>query len=335
MIRKLIVHLIFYFCLFVGSIEAAEYFNFRYQVEEGDTFSSILKNFVKSDAQITSKTPLVGKIMKKNPQIQDWKNLKPGLYIQLYISPDVFDFEKYRMLEAVNITNIKEENKIIKKVTEIKTGWKGSAYYMLSSGTLKQTTSDGSTISSSRNSPLTAGMSLNYLPQNPQYSLATSAYICLLTSTKVNLNETNVPSPLEFGTTFYGEYRFLNKSFNVYSGLDFETLSGYNLQGTGTGQKIYVENSKFLFFTAGISNFFTIYNFPLFTKFSLSKSILSSYDGGGPSGTSTSLKYSGYKALFYLNYKFTDKLFLHSMIKYHTLSGPSKLSVLRIGAGVG
>ena len=334
MINKKFICLIILFIFFVSTSEAADYFNFLYHVKEGDTFSSILKQFVKPDAQISGSTPLVNKIIKKNPIVKDWKNLGPGISLQLYISPDLFDYEKYRNYEAINIANLKLQKKVIEKGTEAKSGWKGSAFYMYSTGTLTQQ-NVGTSISSSRNSPFTAGVSFNYLPIDQRYSLAASAYICLLTSSNNNIDGSIVANPIELGGNIYGEYRFLNKKYNIYSGLDFETLSGYNLNSLEDDQKIYVENSKILFLTFGISNFFTIYNLPLFTKLSFSKSIISTYDGGAPVESPSSMKYSGFKALFYLNYKFTDKIFLHSMVKYHSLSGPSELRVLRVGIGVG
>lgn len=330
--NRIFVTFILFFCLF-GRAEAMNYFNFLYQVKSGDTLSSILKKFVKNDSQIIRSTPLVGKIMEKNIQVKDWINLEPGIILQMYISPDFFDYAKYRKFEIDNLGELKKEIEKVDKVKEIQSGWKGSAYYMYSTGTLNQE-NDGAKVSSSRNSPITLGLSLNYLPLDKRYSLSASFYGCLLTNSNSNINSTVVADPVEVGATLYGEYRFLNKNFNLYSGLDFETLSSYSLSDLLDDQKIYVENSKIMFVTVGISNFFTIYNLPFFTKFSFSKSILSTYDDV-PGRPSASLKYSGYKTLFYLNYKFTDKLFLHSMIKYHTLSGPSDLSVLRVGLGVG
>ena len=316
-----------------STAQAAEYYRFNYEVSEGDTFSSILKKFVTSDAFITGKTPLVIKTMKENPKVRDWTQLAPGTALRIYISPDVFDLAKYRKFESANVAELKQEIKIIQEEKSKVSGWKSSAFYMLSSGVLSQTAKDGTTLTSSRNSPFTAGLNLNYLPNDTNYSASTSAYVCMLTSSKASTDNSTVANPTEFGSTLYGEYRFVNKNFNVYSGLDFETLSGYNFQTTASGQKLYVENSKIFFLTAGVSNFFTLFNLPLFTKASISKSVMSSYDDGA--GSASTLKYSGVKALLYINYKFTDKFFFHSMIKYHSLSGPSQLNVLRIGVGAG
>ena len=72
----------------------------------------------------------------------------------------------------------------------------------------------------------------------------------------------------------------------------------------------------------------------LFTKLSTSLSILEStvYD---PEGVISNQAYSGAKILWYLNKKIAKKWFMHTLFKYHFMSGPSDLRTLRLGVGFG
>ena len=39
--------------------------------------------------------------------------------------------------------------------------------------------------------------------------------------------------------------------------------------------------------------------------------------------------------MLYVNYKFNEQIYFHSLLKYHAMTGPSDLTTLRVGVGVG
>ena len=75
-------------------------------------------------------------------------------------------------------------------------------------------------------------------------------------------------------------------------------------------------------------------SFPLFFKLSFSKS-LSTKTTPASGGTTPTKNYDGFKAMFYMNYKFHKKWFAHTLAKFHSMSGPDELRATRFGVGVG
>lgn len=88
------------------------YMNFLYRVEQGDTFASILRMYVKDDSIINKSTPLVQKTMSFNPHISDWTQLSAGSLISIYIPEDMMDMSKYKSKQAVVITKNEEVKKL-------------------------------------------------------------------------------------------------------------------------------------------------------------------------------------------------------------------------------
>jgi len=156
-----------------------------------------------------------------------------------------------------------------------------------------------------------------------------------------SITNDNVTIPPEIGGNIYGEYRYEKWNSLFYIGPDFEKFSVFNLRGLQNDKKIYVDSISALYLTIGLAKSFNLLNQQLYTKLSLSKSILSTYTNNAPRSLIDASefvdegKYSGMRVLFYLSYKFTDKYYLHSLLKYHTMTGPSDLTTLRIGLGFG
>lgn len=312
------------------------YYAFLYNIEPEDTFASVLRLFVKDDAIINKKTPLVGKIMKYNSHIKDWNTLPSGEIITLYLPPSILDNAKYKKVFTERRMKIEAAKKAIEEKTATPEGLKGSAFYMASIGDFKQTSSFGTNVTYNQNSYGTFGLQGNYYPKNSLYSYASSLYVSAFTPADTVLPPHSVTLPPEIGFNAYGEYLWKPHSVTFHGGIDYEKFSSFNLIGIEEQQKIYLDRLSVIYLTAGVSHVFTFFNIPLFTRFSISKSVSSTTVSDYTSTTVAKPEsLTGMKALFYLNYKFTDKFFFHSMFKYHKMSGPSELSSLRLGVGVG
>lgn len=338
MLRKifLLVSLLF----FASSASAMSFYKFMYKVEEGESFSLILKKFVKENSIINASTPLVKKTRKYNPKIKDWSKIPTDTVIELYISDDFMDLEKFNAYEESTLEKIANENEN-KKNPSYPTGLKGSIFYMSSLGTFNQKADNVAEINFKQNSPASLGSAFTYYPKDKLYSVSFSAYISYLLASANNLTTETISIPPEIGANVYGEYRWQKNNVTLYAGPDFESFSAFNLRGLQNDRKIYVDGIGATYLTLGMAKSFSIFNKQFFSKISLSKSLITSYSNNAPvSQTDASDhvdlgKYSGYRFLFYLNYKFTDKLYLHSLLKYHTMTGPSELTTLRIGLGFG
>ena len=310
------------------------YYNFLYKVEEEDTFASILRQFVKDDAVIYKNTPLVGKIMKNNPLIKDWANLKPGAILTLYISDDLIDMDKYNKSSIQKRGKNQELKKIIIAKNSELEGVKGSIYYMASLGDFTQISATGTKINYIQNSLATLGLQGNYFPRGSLYSYSSGLYYSKFSAVKTALPPNTIDLPPEIGVNFYGEYLWKKTNITFHTGLDYEKFSTFNINGIEEDERIYLDRLSVIYLTAGASYVLNVFNLPLYSKVSLSKSV-SSNTTSEYNSTVKPDSLTGSKVLFYLNYKITDKIFLHSMFKLHKMSGPSELSSTRIGIGVG
>jgi hypothetical protein len=319
----------------VGSAQDVKptYYNFLYKVEEGDTFASLLRMYVKDDSVINKSTPLVLKNIKNNPQVKDWRDLIPGALIYVYIPENLMDMTKYQAKQkSVNTKNEEIKKEIIAKISP-PSGFKGSAFYMASWGDFSQTSGE-TTVEYKQNSLVNLGLQGNYLPKNSLYSFSSSIYFSTFTAADATLPPNSVKLPPEVGFNFYGDYLWKKPRISWQAGLDYEKFSSFNIEGILNDQKIYLDRISVVYATVGVSHVFYILEKPFFIKTSLSKSVSSTTTTDYTASTNKE-SLTGMKALFYLNYKFTDKFFLHSLLKIHKMSGPSDLSSTRLGVGVG
>lgn len=313
------------------------YYTFNYKIEQNDSLSLILQKFVKDESVINAKSPLVKKILKYNPQVTDWYNLPKGSVIKLFISDDLMDLDKYKPYE-VNVIKKVEAIKEQKLGSTYPSGLKASLFYMNSSGTFSQSTPDTVAINFKQNSPISLGFAMTFYPKDRPYSTSFSTYYSSLKSPSNSLTEESITIPPEIGFNLFEEYRWQKRNVTFYSGPDFEKFSLFNLAGIQDQSKIYVDGVSVLYLTVGAAKSFPLFNKTFFSKLSLAKSVISTYQNNAPASESNSLStkgYMGYRFLFYLNYKVNSKLYLHTLLKYHTMSGPSDLTTLRIGFGVG
>ena len=326
--------------VFFQSSYALNYYSFLYRVEDGDTFSLILKKFVKDLSIINAKTPLVRKTMSKNPQVKKWDKLSTGTVIELYISDDFMDLEKYKPYEKATLARLNEEEEK-KNVTKYPVGYKASLFYMSSLGMFNQKADNVAEINFKQNSPISLGASFSYYPKDKLYSFSYSLYFSYLLASANTLTTDTISIPPEIGGNFYYEYRLQKYNTTIYTGPDYESFSAFNLRGLQNDRKIYVDGITSLYLTIGMAKQFAMFNRQFFMKLSGSKSVMTGYKNNAPLSSIDASdhvdngKYDGFKFMFYLNYKFSDKLYLHSLFKYHTMTGPSDLSTLRIGVGFG
>lgn len=329
----LITFFIIYSAVGTAQEVKSTYYNFLYKVEEGDTFASILRLYVVDDAVINKTTPLVLKNIKNNPQVKDWTSLIPGTLISVYIPEDLMDMNKYQSKQAIVNTKNEETKKVILAKISPPSGFKGSLFYMASWGDFSQS-SEGTSVEYKQNSLVTLGLQGNYFPKASLYSYSSSVYFSSFTAADTTLPPRSVKLPAEIGFNLYADYLWKKPRISWQAGLDYEKFSAFNIEGIFNDQRIYLDRISVVYATVGVSHVFYILEKPFFIKGSLSKSVSSTTTTDYTASTKTE-SLSGMKALFYLNYKFTDKFFFHSMLKIHNMSGPSELSSTRLGVGVG
>ncbi len=315
---------------------AVGYYTLSYIVQKNDSFASILKRFVKPDSIINSQTGMTKLTRKANPHVTNWKKLTPGTKIKLYIQKDLLDRLKFKSFKKKILEKLEEVKKKAKKKKSsiYPSGLKASSFYMASYGQFTQTDPANSSINFTQNSPFSLGLAFSYYPKNSHYSMAWSIYYSYLTAAVNNLTADDISPPPEIGGNFYNEYRFTKFNTTGYLGLDYERFSTFNMGGIANEQKVLFDKNTVLYLTFGASKLFTIFNKKIFTKLSLSKSLVTSHTIH-EQGVPPSEAYTGVKTMLYLNYKFSKHFFAHFLYKFHTMDGPSKLTTNRGGIGFG
>lgn len=336
--KKLIILICFFYSTAFAA--GAKYYKVKYIVESNDTLAKIFKRFVFPDSVITLKTPMTQKTMKGNAHVLNWNKLEAGTRLNLYIAANLMDLSKYKdyvqklKKGLAEVQKKKEEQQETENTKGLPEGLKASLFYMASYGQFTQVNPRYAEVKFLQNSPATLGASFSYYPQKSDWSFAWSTYFSYLLATGNNLDSSNVSVPPEIGATFYNEYRFKNQNFTGYFGLDFEKFSTFNMGGIQRQRKILLDENTVLYATVGISKLVHVFGSPFFTKISISKSLTTSITEN-PQGVTSEGAYDGFKFLWYVNKKFSKKLYLHTLFKYHSMDGPSKLSTLRLGVGFG
>ena len=325
---KIIVFTLLLCLAMVNSLAAAEFQLINYKVEKNDSFSRILRKFMKDDSIINGNSLSVRETIKSNPNLntkEHWLKPAPGMIINLKIEKEFIDTEKMKKYTASLSTDFRS--------TEVDSkGWKGSIFYMASIGNYKQTSNRYPDISYQQNSYFSLGAGLSFIPVSTLWSYSTSLYFSTLKATGSNLNDDKVTVPNEIGATLYAERVMPNAQLVAYGGLDYDSFSTFNLAAIANQEKIYLDKNMIYYATLGVSKKIDVFGSSFLTKFSFSKSLMSSYESsiGGEDD-----KLSGYKAMFYINHNISKKFYVHSLVKYHSMKSSSDLSSLRIGLGIG
>lgn len=337
---------IFTFLFLLSSMAHAQdnkkykFFKIKYISEPNDNIARIFKKFVFPDSIINRNTPMTQKTIIANPQIKNWEAVPPGSKLTLYIQAEFMDMSRYKEYVAQlkkglqEVKKKKEEEQETENAKGLPEGLKASLFYMASYGKFSQSNPQYADVTFMQNSPVTLGASFSFYPKKSDWSFAWSTYFSYLLAAGNNLDSSNVTVPPEIGATAYSEYRFKNYNFTGYFGLDYEQFSTFNMGGIQRQRKILLDQNTALYFTVGVSKLVHVFGSPFFTKLSFSKSVMTSLDPNAD-GIISDGAYDGFKFLWYVNKKFSQKLYLHTLFKYHSMDGPSKLSTLRLGVGFG
>lgn len=302
-------------------------------VYKGDTLGKIITRFVRDDSVINRKTAMVDKTLKSNPQIKNWKNLVAGQTLYLYLDPKFLDIKKMAKFQK-NIRKASKQIKTAMKKKSKKKAKKWSAFYMASYGNFDQENTEFAKVNFKQNSPLTLGALYSHIPEKGNYSLSFSAYFSYLLAASSNVDTGDIDVPMEIGFNGYYQKAMSGGAYSLYGGLDFEKFNTFNLEGIQEESELLFDENSLGYVTIGYTKVFNIMKRNLLFKTSLSQSVFSSRSSGY-SGESDDSSYSGQKWMLFGSMMYKKDIFISTLFKYHTLSGPSTVSSLRIGLGFG
>lgn len=171
--------------------------------------------------------------------------------------------------------------------------------------------------------------------QNSKFVIPASIYFSKLNASVVSgdsgtAGNNDFTIPIEIGGNIYCQYSISSMSLSPYMGLDVERFTTFNMADLENGEPLATRQNNLLYATAGVGHNFSIGAFHIHMKGSLAKSIYS-----GTTSAKSSDRFSGYRGLIYLNLKRDGPFLVHAFYKHYDLNGPTKLTIDRIGIGVG
>ena len=203
-----------------------------------------------------------------------------------------------------------------------------STFFTMSKGTFEET-ADGASISSTQDSPFTLGGAYTY-QFNEKSSVSSSIYISQLDGSIYNGETISIPP--EYGLNAYYNHTFRNFPVVPYIGLDHERFSTYNTDELPLGYTLKTREHNITCLTLGAYKSLKIKRKNLLLKASLSKSI---HSFSAPESLVTPETFGGFKFIFYSSLDLSRRWSVHFLYKVHMLSGPTDLSIHRVGLGVG
>ncbi len=341
-------------CFLAQNSYSIEFSYETYMVKDRETLDSIGKKFlqkykVKYGERIEEfKTDL----KTWNRHVKNWNRLPEGtrIYIEnpypVFVSgsdyaPSLIDpIEASGKNKQYRVADFFEESTVTSDLDESTTPPLSkrifiSGFYTASSGAFKETIPDGrGEITFKQNSPYSIGLATGYLFTDMTHSLNGSAYWSSLRASSLNgdtvsqSNSLSVPS--EIGFNLYYQYLIKNINTGLYAGFDKEKFTTFNTSLLLDGEDLATVENNLTYATLGISKTFYIGEQKFLTKLSYAKTIASE-----SSLNSANSNFKGSRALLFLSMRGAYNLSYHLLYKRHMLTGPTELTIDRIGIGFG
>ena len=296
----------------------------------GEDLRSFLENQVGVPQNVLDESGYFQKIQNWNPGIENTSQLEPGerVYIEVpyntVLTPPI-DMNRSMASNTTASNSSQSDLKAKKKKSGV------SLFYTLSSGTFEEgLESEALTTTSSQDSPITLGLSLNK-PINENWDFSGSIYFSKLDDGLSDTDET-VTIPLEYGITSYFERNFSSLPFLLYGGIDHERFSSFNTDELVLGEDLDVRTHVLTFATFGVSKSFSIFDKNLLVKLSYSSSVASQQSRESLENPDP---FTGSKFISYFNLRASESWSYHAFYKQHDLIGATDLQIARIGLGVG
>lgn len=208
------------------------------------------------------------------------------------------------------------------------------AMYTASTGIFQEklTAREGN-IKSTQNSPLSLSVGTTILLDRTNRMISSSAYWSSLRPSNLTgtaVGSTQLDAKPEIGFNLYYQQLTPWSSLSLYGGVDYEQFSTFNTTAFINGRPIALNQNKLVYGTIGAGKTYFIGDNKILVKGSISQSLKSSTASPNPID-----KFEGQRLLLFASYKGESRFTYHLIYKLHILDGPTKLTINRIGAGIG
>lgn len=271
-------------------------------------------------------------LMEWNPQINSWNPIPvfSNIYIEYpypaYLSypyaPKLTRGTNYNVLNSDSETPVGNKNYTL------------FAMYTASAGNFQEEikTQEGN-IKSTQNSPLSLGIGATVLLDKTNRMINTSLYWSSLRASKLsgdNVTTGELETKAEIGLNLYYQQLTAWHALSFYGGADYEQFSTFNTSAFIDGEELALNQNKIFYITAGVARTFFVSNYKLLLKSSLSQSLKSDTTSSRPED-----KFDGQRFTLFASLKGESQFTYHLLYKRHMLEGPTKLTINRIGVGIG
>jgi hypothetical protein len=271
-------------------------------------------------------------LVEWNPQINSWNPIP--IFSNIYIE---FPYPAYVSVKyAPKLTKGTNYN-VLNSDAETPIGNKSYtlfAMYTASAGDFQEQikTQEGN-IKSTQNSPLSLGVGTTVLLDKTNRMINSSIYWSSLRSSKLtgdNVTASELETKAEIGFNLYYQQLTSLYQFSFYGGSDYEQFSTFNTNAFVEGEDLALNQNKIFYLTAGVARTFFISNYKLLLKSSISQSLKSNTTSSRPDD-----KFEGQRFTLFGSLKGESQFTYHLLYKRHMLEGPTKLTINRIGLGIG
>lgn len=271
-------------------------------------------------------------LMVWNPHITTWNEIPlfSNIYIE-YPYPVYISHPYAAKLESeknYNVLNSDAETPIgTNKFTVF-------MMYTASAGNFQEdlTTQSGS-IKSSQNSPLSLGLGSTIFLDKTNRMISTSGYWSSLRESKLSgegVTSNKLKTKDEIGYNLYYQQLTPWAGISLYGGFDYEQFSTFNTTAFLEGAELGMNQNKVYFGTIGAGKTFFWDDQKILIKGSIAQSLKSTTTSANPVD-----KFEGQRLLLFASIKGESRFTYHILYKRHMFEGPTKLTINRIGAGIG
>lgn len=271
-------------------------------------------------------------LMEWNPHITTWDQIP--LFSNIYIE---YPYPAYISHPYAPRLESEKNYNVLNSDAETPIGTNQFTVFMMytaSAGNFQEdlTTQAGS-IKSSQNSPLSLGLGSTIFLDKTNRMISTSAYWSSLRESKLSgegVNSTKLKGKDEIGYNLYYQHLTPWSGLSLYGGLDYEQFSTFNTTAFIEGADLGMNQNKVYYGTLGAGKTFFWKDNKILVKGSLSQSIKSDTSSSNPEDI-----FKGQRLLLFASFKGESRFTYHFLYKRHMLEGPTKLTINRIGVGLG
>lgn len=328
--------------LMVGHTLAIDFSYETYKIRDRETLDDIANKLVKNyPAKYNGRVEDYKSDLKIwNKHISDWNQLIEGTKIYIENPFPVFvggsDYapslgttnEETTYLSSYRVTDFFEESKTERRLNL-------NAFYMASAGSFVETVpNEEGQITSKQNSPYSIGVGGGYVFGDMTHSLSGSVYWSSLRASDLSgdvvSSSNTLEVPEEIGYNLYYQYLVKNWGLGFYGGVDKEKFSTFNTRDILVGQELAIVSNDLTYATLGMAKTFYLGDYKFLSRASFATSVAST-----STSTRGDAQFEGNRMLLFLSMRGSYNLSYHLLYKRHQLTGPTNLTIDRVGIGIG